>query len=93
MSPAVEVWTQPLTPRKVQSCFFFFNKDTMLVTECVSYWGCPRSYSDVWIIRVSMSSDGLIIGFSVRSTVMGGLLACLSRVTSGSITRVSEWRR
>ena len=37
-----------------------------LVTRCVSYCGYPRSYSDVWIIRVSISNDGLVIGFSVR---------------------------
>ena len=28
-----------------------------LVTQCVSYWGCTRSYSGVWIISVSISSD------------------------------------
>ena len=37
-----------------------------LVKRCVNYCGYPRSYSDVWIIRVSISNDGLVIGFSVR---------------------------
>ena len=45
-----------------------------LVTRCVSYWGYPRSYSDVWIITVSMSSDGLVIGFSVRRDSHGWVI-------------------
>ena len=28
--------------------------------------GCPRNYSRVWIIEVSMSNDGMVIAFSVR---------------------------
>ena len=28
--------------------------------------GGPRSYSRVWIIGVSMSNDGMVIGFSMR---------------------------